>query len=132
MSLLGVGSLRIGPHCSSLAEFLKRTREAFPEFHPPPAPKTMGGFYITTVIYPEIWGVNFRADVQLLQRPPSEFIARLPARSEVDRSPDIYLCDEKETMIYHWSGTEEGPRFCVFNVCLLDLNPWLGGWDTPP
>ncbi|CAJ1442346.1 unnamed protein product, partial [Effrenium voratum] len=33
----------------------------------------------------------------------------------VDRSPDIYLCDEKETMIYHWSGTEAGMLASPYN-----------------
>ncbi|CAJ1400892.1 unnamed protein product [Effrenium voratum] len=34
---------------------------------------------------------------------------------DVDRSPDIYLCDEKETMIYHWSGTEAGMLASPYN-----------------
>ena len=25
---------------------------------------------------------------------------------QVTRSPDIYLCDKEEKMLYHWSGTE--------------------------
>lgn len=27
-------------------------------------------------------------------------------RAEVERSPDIYLCDKEEKMLYHWSGNE--------------------------
>ena len=28
---------------------------------------------------------------------------------QVTRSPDIYLCDKEEKMLYHWSGTEVQP-----------------------
>ncbi|CAK9029426.1 Uncharacterized protein SCF082_LOCUS18783 [Durusdinium trenchii] len=33
----------------------------------------------------------------------------------VSRSPDIYLCDEKETMLYHWSGSEAGVLASPYN-----------------
>lgn len=37
----------------------------------------------------------------LATSPPSKL-----QRAEVERSPDIYLCDKEEKMLYHWSGNE--------------------------
>lgn len=51
----------------------------------------------------------------LFLKQPGVWDIRLQEMDVVTRSPDIYLCDKEEKMLYHWSGTEAGVLASPFN-----------------
>jgi len=72
-------------------------------------------------------------DKGLFIKRPGVWDIHLQEMDVVERSPDIYLCDKDETMLYHWSGTEAGvlssPYNSVTDVVVTSDRVFL--WQRP-